>query len=153
MLKPFRLFFGGSGLIGTFEVTSDIKYKLVIETVSQLRNRLLADPVLRQPIVHLFDMVYHDDSEFPDHLKNGTPLVDQIPNKLKIQQIRAQPPGDGDVVTFLTDAFPDLYLEPSSFREGNVLWRETASGRDAADKEEISINIQLVQLWLKTVSA
>ena len=152
-MKPFKLFLGGRGTLGTFEVTTKPYYDVVIQTVGQLRCRLLEDPVLRRPLLHLFQTVYEDDSEFPDHLKRSTPFADQVSNKTKIAAIRTQPPSDSDVIAFLTNAFPDLYLKLSTFREGDVLWEETMSGQGATDKEEISINVQLVHLWLEAVSA
>lgn len=82
-------------------------------------------------------MVYHNDSKFPDHLKDKTPL----------------PPSDGDVLVYLTDTFPDLYLKICSFCEGGVLWGKTFSGRDGTVKEEISMNDLLVWCWLKAVSS
>jgi len=151
-MKPFKLFLGERGLLGTYEITAKPNYEFVIQTVGQLRHRLLMDPVLRQPLLHLFRTVYEDDSKFPEHLKSLTPLADHVSNKTKIVAIRAQPPSDADVVEFLTDAFPDLYLKLSTFREGDITWGETISGRGAADKEEISINIQLTNLWLKVKS-
>jgi hypothetical protein len=57
-MKTFKLYLGGKGLLGTFEVTAKPDYEIVIETVGQIRSRLLADPHLRQPILHIFNTVY-----------------------------------------------------------------------------------------------
>lgn len=151
-MKPFRLFLGGRGLLGIIEVTLDPKFQLIIGTVSQLRDHMLGNPILRQPLLHLFSKVYSDDSDFPEDSKGETPLEDQISNMSNIRKIRPHPPSDEDVVTFLTDAFPDLYLEPGHFCEGDVLWGRTDSGRGEAKKEFISINVRLVHLWNKAVS-
>ena len=150
-MKSFRLFQGGIALVGTFDVTENNEYQLIVETVNQLRKRLLENPVLRRPLLDLFDSVYRDDSAFPDDLKETTPLADQIPNRTKIRQIRFQPPTDGDVITFLTDAFPHLYLKAGSFNENDILWGETTTGRSQVN-EEISINVQLVRQWRDSVS-
>jgi hypothetical protein len=154
-MKAFKLFLGARGLLGTYEITTKANYELVVMTIGQIRHhlRVLTDPVLRRPLLHIFQTVYTDNSKFPDHLKLFRPPSDQVPNQIKIQAIRAQPPKDADVIAFLTDAFPDLYLNLSTFSEDDILWGETVSGREAADKEEISINVQLVNLWLKAVSA
>ena len=140
------MYLGAKGLVSTDEVTSDAPYKTIVETVSKVRQHLLTDPVLRQPLLRIFDSVYQAESKFPDHLRGLTPPADQIPNKMTIQQR----PCDNDVVDFVTNAFPDLYLECSRIDENDVLWEETVSGRQS---EEISINLQLIQLWLETVSA
>jgi len=152
-MKPFKLFWGERGHLGTYEITAKSNYEFAIQTIGQLRHRLLMDPVLRQPLLHLFQMVYEDDSQFTEHLKCLTPLANHVSNKTKIAAIQAQPPSDADVIEFLTDAFPDLYLQLKTFNESEVVWEETISGRGAADKEEIAINIQLMNLWLKAVSA
>jgi len=153
-MKNFKLYLGASGLVSTYEVTSDPQYKIIIETISQLRHCTLTDPVLRQLLLHIFNSVYEDDSQLPERLKEVTPLADQIPNKIKIQQIRTELPCDADVVDFLTDAFPDLYLESARFREDDELWKKTFSGQQLEDKEpeEISINHRLVLLWFQAVS-
>lgn len=67
---------------------------------------------------------------------------------MKIQAIRTHQPCDGDVVDFLTNAFPHLYLETKKLTEDDVLWGETITGRDSAAKE-VSINFRLIQLWLE----
>jgi hypothetical protein len=155
-MKPFKLFFGASGQIGSSNVTSDPQYKLVVDTVNQLRDRLLNGEVLRQPFLHLFNTVYQDSSQFPDDLKTHTPLTatDQVSNMSKIKQLEDHPPTDDDVVDFLTNSFPDLYLPPGSIGPEGENYDETVSGRGEADKEKIAINIRLVQLCqLQTVSA
>ena len=152
-MKPFALFFGASGQLGTSDVTSDPHYKLVVDTVNQLRDRLLKDEGLRQPFLHLFSSVYVDNSDFPDDLKPTTPIADQIPNMSKIKQIRHHPPTDGDVVDFLTNSFPNIYLFFGDFGPGCVSWGETWSGRGEASEEKVMINMRLVQLWLEAVSA
>jgi hypothetical protein len=70
-----------------------------------------------------------------------------------MMQIKTQQPCDGDVVDFLTNAFPDFYLDLGGFPQGDVHWGETTPGRESAEEEAISMNICLVQLWLKAVSA
>lgn len=154
-MKPFKLFLGGSGVLGTVELTSgnDRYHQLVVGAVTQLRIRLLADPQLRKPILHIFTTVYSDTSPFREDLKRETPIEDQIPNINKIRKIHRNPPSDEDVVEFLTFAFPDLYLEHGDFSEDNLIWGETVYGRGAAKKEEISINIRLINLWHEVVSA
>jgi hypothetical protein len=79
------------GLLGTYEITVKATYELVMMTIGQICHHLLEDPVLRQPLLHLFHMVYAD-SKFLDHLKLLRPLADQVPNQTKIQAIQAQPP-------------------------------------------------------------
>lgn len=134
-------------------MTAKPDYKIVIETVSRIRDRLLADPLLRQPILHIFNTVYQDDSKLPEHLKNAIPVADQIRNMMTTQQIRTEQPCDGDVIDFLTNGFPDLYLKLGGFPQGKVPWGETSPGRESAEEEAISMNICLVQLWLEAVSA
>lgn len=152
-MKPFTLFFGASGVLGTHNVTANPKYQLVVETVSQLRAHLLNDRAFRVPILSLFNSVYEDDSQFPEELKENTPDIDQISNMKKIRQIHSHPPSDNDVLEFLTNSFPDLYLDLGNFSLAElVLWGETKSGRGEVAKEEITINVHLVQLWLEAVS-
>ena len=127
-MKPFTLFYGTSGQLGTSDITSDSKYKLVVDTVNQLRDRLLNEEVLRQPFLHIFSAVYKGDTDFPNDLKPPTPVADQVSNISKIRQIRHHPPTDDDVVDFLTNSFPDLYLAPGEFGPEGIDWGETWSG-------------------------
>ena len=150
-MKSFRLFFGASGQIGTTDVTHLAQYGLVVNTVNQLRNHLLKFELLRQPFLHIFTTVYNDNADFPNDLKSCTPVNDQVSN---LSKIRHCPPTDSDVIDFLTNSFPDLYMAPGDFGpelEG-VSWDETLSGRVEADKEKATINCRLVQLWLQAVS-
>jgi len=151
-MKPFTLFFGASGQVGTSDVTHDSQYKLVVNTVDQLRDHLLKEEVLRQPFLHIFRNCYNDDTNFPQHLEPCTPVADQVSNMAKIQEIRSHPPTDNDVVDFLTNSFPDLYMAPGDFGPEGVDWGKTFSGQGEADKEKIAIDVQLVHLWLQAVS-
>jgi hypothetical protein len=45
-------------------------------------------------------------------------------NFRKIQEIRLTPPSDADVLEFITNAFPDLYLDMGSFGPVALLWGE-----------------------------
>ena len=137
-------------MLGTYVITNDPKYKLVVETVTQLRGRLLNDQAFRRPILALFKGVYEDTSEFPEELKAFTPAVDHRSNLEKIKEIRSHhPPSDDDVLEFLMNSFPDLYLELGNFGPAELLWGETRSGRGEFMKEEITINLHLVELWLE----
>ena len=100
----FKLFFGTSGQISTYNVTQDYHYQIVVNTVEQIRNRLLQEEVLRQSFLHLFKSVYNNNTDFPEDLKLSTPIADHIPNMSKVREIRRHPPTDADVVKFLTAA-------------------------------------------------
>lgn len=151
-MKSFTLFFGASGQLGTTNITNNSQYEIVVNTVNQLRDHLLKEEVLRQPFLHIFSTCYHDGADFPHDLAPCTPIADQVSNMSKIRDIRSQPPTDNDVVDFLTNSFPDLYLAPGDFGPEGVSWGETWSGRGEAEKEKIAINCQLVQLWLQSVN-
>jgi hypothetical protein len=151
-MKSFTLFFGASGQLGTTDVTHNSQYELVVNTVNQLRDHLLKEEVLRQPFLHIFSTSYNDDADFPHDLEPCTPVADQVSNMSKIRNITRYPPTDNDVVDFLTNSFPDLYMAPGDFGPEGVSWGETWSGRGEADKEKIAINCRLVQLWLQAVS-
>jgi Holliday junction resolvasome RuvABC endonuclease subunit len=43
-------------------------------------------------------------------------------------------------------------MKMDSFQEGDVLCGETLSGRGAADKEEVTVNVKLVLHWLQAVT-
>ena len=148
-MKSFKLFFGASGQFGTYDVTQDYHYQIVVNTVEQFRNRLLQEEVLRQSFLHIFKNVYKDNTE---DLKPSTPIADHIPNMSKIREIRRHPPTDADVVKFLTTVYPDIYMAPGDFGPERVDWGETWSGRGEAEEEKIMINCRLVQLWLQSVS-
>jgi hypothetical protein len=151
-MKPFTLFFGASGQLGTSDVTHNSQYELVVNTVNQLRDRLLKEEVLRQPFLHIFNTTYNDNADVPHDLEPCTPLANQVSNMSKFQNIRNYPPTDNDVVDFLTNSFPDLYMAPGNIGPEDVSWHETWSGQGEADKEKIAINCRLVQLWLQAVS-
>jgi hypothetical protein len=151
-MKPFSLFFGASGQLGTMDVTDDHQYKIVVTTVNHLRNHLLKEPILREPFIHILNTVYNDDTPFPQDLEFCTPVYDRVSNKSKIRNMRDGPPTDDDIINFLTNHFPDLYMAPGDFGPQGVDWGETLSGREEADEEKIEINCRLVQLWLQAVS-
>ena len=127
-MKSFKLFFGAGGQIGTYDVTQDYYYQIVVNTVEQFRNRLLQE-VLRQPFLHIFKNVYKDNME---DLKLSTPIADHIPNMSKIREIRRHPPTDADVIKFLTVGFPDIYMAPGDF--GPNVW---IGARCGVDKERL----------------
>jgi hypothetical protein len=131
---------------------NDHQYKIVVNTVNQLRNHLLKEEILRKPFVHIFSSVYNDNTPFPQDLKSCTPVSNQVSNKSKIRNMRDGPPTDNDIVNFLTNHFLDLYMAPGDFGSQGVDWGETWSGREEADKEKIATNCQLVQLWLQATS-
>ena len=113
----------------THEVTTtNPRYEILVVLVQQLRARLLSDKALRRPLLSLFETVYHDDSESRTH-----------------------PPCDDDVIDFLTNAFPHLYMELHTLTESDV--GETASGRASADKEEFAINIRLISCWIGAIES
>ena len=150
-MKDFNLFYGASGdAVGTFNVTNNPKYELVVETVKQLRQRLIDNPTLREPILALFTNVYQDNSKFPEDLKENAPVSDHRSNQEKIQEIRPHPPSDDDVIYFLKNSFPDIYLDLESFTpvDEDFLWGMTKSGRSEGEKELVTINVRLVNLWL-----
>lgn len=149
-MKPFKLYLGGSSQMATLEITNDPGYEKVVGMVQQVRTRLFSDATLRKPLLHIFQTVYEDDSAFPQHLIPCTPIIDQVLNVVKIRAIRTSAPCDSDVVDYLTNAFPHVYLEQNGFLENDVLWGETISGRDSADKEEVALNASLIQIWLYT---
>lgn len=152
-MKAFSLYLGDPGEIGTADITSDKPYEPVVNAVQQIRDRLLQDEILRQPYLDLFTSVYHDNTPFPDELKQYTPDQDQIPNQTKVRQIRHQPPTDTDVIDYLTNAFPDIYLiSAGEFGTKGTLWGETISGIQAVGQERIGINAELIRAWLSFVS-
>lgn len=57
-MKAFKLYLGGSGCVGTYEITLDPSYKIVVEMVQQLRTCLLSNQDLRKPLLLLFETVY-----------------------------------------------------------------------------------------------
>jgi hypothetical protein len=116
-MKTFSLYLGDPDEPGTTDITSDQHYKPVVNAVLQIRDRLLLDPILRQPYLDLFTLVYE--------VKQHTPAQDQIP------QIRHQPPTKIDVIDYLTNSFPDLYLISEEFGT-------------KATQERISINAELI---------
>lgn len=151
-MKTFNVFKGGSGQIGTHNITNDTKYKDVIEIITSLRARLLADPKLREPFLHILTQTFTDNSPFPADLKSKRPVSDHIPNSAKIPATRTQPPSDQDVVDFFTNAFSDVYFFSGDLTSNDAAWGETMSGRGEAGKEEIGINVQLLLFLVEVVS-
>lgn len=154
-LKPFNLYHGQSGGTTTTSVTNDPRFKVVVDSVNNLRHQMLSDETLRTPFLQIFQSVYSDASKFPEDLKPYTPVADQIPNIHKIRTIRDQPPVDKDVVDFLENAFPDIYLfagelSPEGLKSEG--WGQTISGRAEAGAEKIGILKDLVLHWLESVS-
>jgi len=152
MMKPFKLFLGEYGVLGTYEGTDNNEYRSAVEIVSQLRAHMLHDQVLCKPILDIFQGVYNDDTNFPEELKSRTPVADQVSNKAKIRKIRPHAPTDETVVNFLLNAFPDLYLAKFPPVLKMVVWGETLSGRSQTSSEQVAINAALTDIWLKKVS-
>lgn len=113
-------------------------YELVTHTVNDIRDRLLKEEIFRAPFLHIYTTCYNDDTKPQD-----------VSNLTKIRQIRDHPPTDADVVDFLTNSFPALYLAPGDFGPEGVSWGETWSGREEADNQKVTINCRLIQLWLQ----
>ena len=153
-MKPFTLFFGANRQIGTFDVTSDPRYALVVNTVIQLRERLLKDEVFRQPFLQIFRVVYQHATEIPADTEPHTPVADHIYDMpdIRLRDVRHYPPTDDDVVDFLTNSFPDLYMSSGYFGPEDIDRVKTCSEQGESDKAKIEINVRLVQLWLHTVS-
>lgn len=128
-MKPFTLFVGAIDQLGVCDATLEPKYKPVVDSVNQLRNRLITEPVLRRPFRHLFNSVYNHNSQFRDRA-----------------------PSDKDVIDFLQNSFPDLHLVHGDFGPEEISRGETWSGRKGAEREKITINLRLVQVWLRAVS-
>jgi hypothetical protein len=149
-MKPFTLFFGRNRQIGTFDITNDPRYALVVNTVIQLRERLLNEEVLRQPFLHIFRVVYEYNTEFPADSGPHDPATDHIPNMSDFRKIRNHPT-DHDVVDFLTNSFPDIYLSSGYFGPEDIPRVKTCSEQGESDKAKIEINARLVQLWLQAV--
>jgi hypothetical protein len=156
LMKEFSLFFGDlTGSVVTRNVTNDPKYKHVVETVSQIRGRLLNDQTFRTPILSLFQGIYEEE------LKESTPPVDHS-NFEKIREIHSHSssprPSDDDIVEFLTKSFPDLYLtrRRSSFNPKVLLLGENDRGvheklkKERSQGEEIMIGVHFVRIWLET---
>jgi hypothetical protein len=127
MMKEFNLFYVFGVL--TRNVTNGAKHKHVVETVSQIRGRLLNDQTFRTPILSLFKGIYEDGSEFPEEPKESTPPIDHM-------KIHSHPPSDDDVVEFLTNSFPDLYMINTGFSPNDLL----LDGQEKLKKEEILIS-------------
>ena len=51
-------------------------------------------------------------------------------------QFKLNHPSDANVVEFLTNVFPDLYLKQSIFHEGDITWGETISGQGSGKQEK-----------------
>jgi len=147
-MKPFTLFFGAYRQVGTFDVTSDPQYSLVVNTVTQLRKRLLKQEVLRQPFLQIFRAVHQHRSEFPDDSEPQYPFA-----MSNIVEFRDRPPTDDDVVGFLTSSFPDLYLHCGYFGPEDVdRVTRTCSEQRESDKANIEINARVVQHLFQAVS-
>ena len=151
-MKSFRLFIGDFGTVSCLEVTTQSDYQRVVGIVIQLRDRMLREQVLREPILSVFQEVYNDDTHLPEKLKTRTPALYQLSNKDKIRNTKPSPPTDDDVINFLQDAFPDLYLVDFLPSLNTVVWSETLSGSSNAKSQCVSINLKLTDIWLTLVS-
>ncbi|THH03105.1 hypothetical protein EW146_g10507 [Bondarzewia mesenterica] len=146
-MKSISIFKGERDAIGTMNITAAPRYEFVIQTANQIRERLLKEEQLRQPFLDLFLAVHKDDSAFPDSLKHFTLVEDQISNRAKIEQVRKNLPTDRDVLDFLTNAFPDIYLVPGYLATEEADWGFTSAGRGEADKEYVSILYLIIEQW------
>ncbi|THH08078.1 hypothetical protein EW146_g9110 [Bondarzewia mesenterica] len=146
MLFVSILFKGRRNAISTRDVTANPRYEFIIQTTNRIREHLLKEEQLRRPFLDLFLAVHKDDSAFPDGLKDSTPVEDQKSNQSKIQEVRNKLPTDADVLDFLTNAFPDIYLVPGGLSAGEH-WGYTSAGRGEVDKEYVSIIHFIVELW------
>ena len=102
-MKPFTLFFGGDRQIGTLNVTNDSRYALAVNTVIQLRERLLNEEVLRQPFLHIFRVVHKYNTEFPADSSPHDPATGQILNMSDFRKIRNDPPTECQTLMLSTN--------------------------------------------------
>jgi hypothetical protein len=68
--------------------------------------------------------------------KIGTPLEDRRSNFLKMAELHPCSPSDGDVVEYLTNEFPDIYLASIPFDPDKIFWGVTMTGRKAFGKRQ-----------------
>ena len=123
-----------------------------MNTVIQLRERLLNEEVLRQPFLHIFKVVHQYNTEPLADPGPHAPATDDIPNMSDFRKIRNHPPTDADVVDFLTNSFPDIYLSSGYFVPEDIERVKTCSEQGESDKAKSEINARVVQLWLQAVS-
>jgi hypothetical protein len=151
-MKTWSLFLGSNGMVGTFSITADPRFRFCIDTAEQVRTCILNDQNLRQPYLDLLLALHKDNAQFPNDLKSCTPLSDQVSNQQKIQQLHPSSPTDADIVNFFTNSFPDIYLIPGTATQSGAEWGLTVSGRGEASKEYISIAEDLVQVWNTSIT-
>ncbi|THH13726.1 hypothetical protein EW146_g6526 [Bondarzewia mesenterica] len=129
-MKSFSIFKGARGAIGTMNVTAEPRYNFVIQTTNRIRERLLKEKLLRQPFLDLLTMVHKDDFKFRSSLST-----------------------DADVINFITDAFPDIYLLHGWLASDGADWDYTLTGQGEANKEYISIGWFIITLWEQSQSS
>ena len=89
--------------------------------MNQICSCFLEEPILHQPFLDLLTTIHHDNTKFPDELKDCIPVTDHISNHAKIQQFHHNLPTDADIV----DSFSDMHMV-----SGKLLpeWGHTLSG-------------------------
>ena len=84
-MKVYSLSEGEKGAIGTVTITNDPRYNFVIQTIKQIRDRMLS---FVNHSSNILTAVHKDDSDFPDEFKPCTPVEEQVSNQVKIKQFR-----------------------------------------------------------------
>lgn len=124
-------------------ITADPRYTRLVASIQYLRRRLMQDEVLREPLLHVLKSLY----------KSAT-------TKKKISLLRPIEPTHQDIIHFVDELWPDLYLVKPDQRLSSTgkssqwdgVWGHTYSGVAAVPDARIQIIAPLIEQWQSHVS-
>jgi hypothetical protein len=147
-IKPIQIFDGVVGIPKVPNITTDPSYARLVTLIEHLRERLMQDEVLREPLLHVLKSLY----------KSNT-------TRRKISRIRPTQPTDQDIIRFVDEFWPDLYLVAASrdserSGESNTggsgqwdgVWSHTYSGVASVPNAQVQIIAPLIEQWQSHVS-
>jgi hypothetical protein len=124
-------------------VTAEFCYAPLVTSVQHLRARLIQDKVLCKPLLDILRGLYKSP-------------------KSKISRIRPIKPTDQDIIHFVDEFWPDLYLVKPA-RHSNCLsstggsgrwdgvWGHTFAGIDTVPDAQVEIIAPLIEQWQSSV--
>jgi hypothetical protein len=137
--KPFQIFDNIVLMPAPPNVTADWRYIRIISSIQYLRARLMQDEVLREPLLHVLKSLYNSPT-----------------TKKKISRSRPIKPTHQDIIYFVDELWPDLYLvnpDQHLSSTGKSSQRgHTYSGVDAVPNTQVQIIAPLIEQWQSHVS-
>ena len=140
--KPVQIFDNVVCMPVPPNITAEFRYARLVTSIQHLRGRLMQDEVLREPLLHILRGLYESPK-----------------SKKKISRICPIKPTDQDIIRFIDEFWPDLYLvKPTchsshlSSTGGSGQWDGARGHAFAGVDTQVQIIAPLIEQWQSNVS-